>query len=59
MCAIDLPSEKIKNKLIEELYRDYMVILGCGKRSLRFRPPLNVSKEEIDKGLDILKRNLK
>jgi len=58
MCAIDLPSEKIRNELIKRTYKDGMVILGCGEKSIRFRPPLNVSKKEINEGLDILETNL-
>ncbi len=51
MCAIDLPSGEIRNQLQNELYNEGMIILGCGKRSLRFRPHLNVSKAEIDLAL--------
>ena len=33
-----------------------MVILPCGKKSLRFRPPLDVTAAEADEALDILRR---
>ena len=33
-----------------------MVILGCGERSLRFRPPLDVTAAEVDEAIDILGR---
>ena len=26
------------------------MILGCGEKSIRFRPPLNITESEIDKG---------
>jgi len=58
MCAIDFPTEGIRNEVKNKMYRDGMVILGCGERSLRFRPPLNVSEEEIDKGVNILERDI-
>ena len=32
-----------------------MMILGCGKRSVRFRPPLDVTASEISEALGILK----
>ena len=31
-----------------------MIILGSGDQSIRFRPHLNVSIEEIDTALDII-----
>ena len=30
------------------------MILGLGELSVRFRPPINISKSEIDMGMDIL-----
>jgi L-lysine 6-transaminase len=59
MIAIDLPSEKDRNNVIKKMYKDGMVILGCGEKSIRFRPPLNVSEKEIDEGLDILETSIK
>ena len=51
MCAIDLPSVEARNRLQNELYEKGVIILGCGTHSLRFRPHLNVSMEEIDLAL--------
>ncbi|GAB5465928.1 MAG: L-lysine 6-transaminase [Candidatus Kapaibacteriales bacterium] len=31
-----------------------LLILKCGKQSIRFRPPLNISKEELDTALNII-----
>ena len=35
------------------------LILGCGHKSVRFRPHLNISKEEIDIACDMLDNSLK
>lgn len=51
MCAIDLPNGDQRDQLRDQLYKDGLIILGCGTASLRFRPHLNVSKEEIDLAL--------
>ncbi len=32
---------------------------GCGVRSVRFRPPLNLSRDEADAGLEVLRKSLK
>ncbi len=56
MCAFDLPNSEIRNQVQEDLYQNDMIILGCGDRSLRFRPHLNVSKDEIDLALKKIER---
>jgi L-lysine 6-transaminase len=35
-----------------------LLMLGCGVRSVRFRPALSVSKEDIDQGVEIVARVL-
>jgi 4-aminobutyrate aminotransferase-like enzyme len=35
-----------------------MMVLPCGDVSVRFRPALIVSAEEIDRGLDLLRQSL-
>jgi L-lysine 6-transaminase len=56
MCAIDLPDGAAREATGERAFELGMVILGCGERSLRFRPPLDVTAAEIDEALDILGR---
>jgi len=58
MCAIDLATGDQRNALREELWKDGMIILTCGEQSLRFRPHLNVSKEEIRIALDKIENNI-
>ena len=47
MCAMDLPSGEERNKLQALLYKENVIILSCGDQSIRFRPHLNVTTEEI------------
>jgi L-lysine 6-transaminase len=54
MCAIDFPDGPTRDKVADEAYEMGMMILGCGKRSVRFRPPLDVTVEEITEALAIL-----
>jgi L-lysine 6-transaminase len=56
MCAIDLPDGEIRGATADRAYELGMVILGCGEQSLRFRPPLDVTRDEIDEAVEILKR---
>jgi L-lysine 6-transaminase len=55
MCAIDLPDGKARGALADRAFELGVVILGCGERSLRFRPPLDVTAAEVDEALGILR----
>jgi L-lysine 6-transaminase len=56
--AFDCPSKEARDRLLKSLSARRMLALACGERSIRFRPPLNVSRPEIDMGLDLLTRAL-
>ena len=57
-CAFDLPSSVERDKLIQEAYRNNLLILGCGIKSIRFRPHLTVSKSEIDFAIDVIRKSV-
>ena len=59
LCAMDLPSAAEREKARKALYAEGLLILQCGEKGLRFRPPLDVTREEIDEGIGILERVLK
>ena len=40
--------------LLAALYRDGAIVLGSGDRSVRFRPHLTISREELDQLSDLL-----
>ncbi len=58
MCSFDLPWPELRNKFAQSCYKDKLIILGCGEKSIRFRPALNVTKEGLDEGLKIIKKIL-
>jgi len=58
MCSFDLPSSETRNRFKENCLREKLIILGCGEKSIRFRPPLNITKDEIDEGLNIIRKVL-
>jgi L-lysine 6-transaminase len=59
MIAFDLPTTDQRNKAKDAIWRNGLLVLPCGERSLRFRPPLNLSAAEADAGLDMVRRSLK
>ena len=59
LCAVDVPSTAFRNTVVNRLRDDERVLmLGCGDRTLRFRPSLTVSVEELDRAVDALDRVL-
>ena len=48
-----------RNKAKDAIWKNGLLVLPCGERSLRFRPPLNLSAAEADTGLDLVRRSLK
>lgn len=56
MIGLKLKS-KVAVEVIESCIKDGLIVLSA-KEKVRLLPPLNISKEELDKGLDILKRVL-
>jgi L-lysine 6-transaminase len=59
MIAFDLPSTDLRNKAQARIVESGMLLLGCGVRSIRFRPPLNLTAGEADAGLEIVRKALR
>ena len=58
-CAFDLAASDKRQVLRNKAYEKGLVVLGSGERSIRFRPPLTINKQEIDEGVGILRKSLK
>jgi len=59
MCAFDLRSKSERDAFIKRLHQNGLLMLGCGERSVRFRPPLNLSMSEMNEGISIIRQTLK
>lgn len=59
MCAFDCPSPEDRDRIRKVIYKNKMIVLGCGPRAIRFRPALNVSDEDIKEGVRILRQSIK
>jgi len=58
-CAMDLDAHQNRELIKEKALEKGLMLIGCSDRTIRFRPPLNLSKAEADEGIDILRRCLK
>jgi len=59
MCAFDLPTPEKRDELQKKLYAKDLIVVTCGATTIRFRPPLIISSEEISEALGILDKTLK
>ncbi len=57
-CAFDLPTKEDRNAFLAKAYENGLLLVGSGNRSVRFRPPLNLSATEVDLGMDIIAKSL-
>ena len=59
MCAFTLPSAELRDAIVSKLRTDeHVMVLGCGTSSLRVRPALTITIDEIDRGIAALDRVL-
>ena len=59
MCAFSLPDAALRDEVLTALREDeHVLLLGCGTRSVRFRPALTVSPEDLAAGVAALDRVL-
>jgi L-lysine 6-transaminase len=55
MCALSLPTPAQRDELIARLWDRRVIMLASGTHSVRFRPPLTVSRSEIDVAVDAVR----
>lgn len=58
LIAFDLDTNELRDRVIRDALAADMLVLGCGTRSIRLRPHLDVGREVLDSALDILERIL-
>ncbi len=58
MCALDVPGGPHRDRAVRLLREEHVIVLPCGERSIRFRPALDVTEQELEFGLAALDRTL-
>ncbi|TAL69137.1 MAG: L-lysine 6-transaminase [Bacteroidetes bacterium] len=53
-CAFDVINSELRNKLKQNCFKEGLLILPCGEKSIRFRPPLNLNEEHLNEGFSII-----
>ncbi len=58
MCAFDFDDKAIRNDFISHCWKNKLMMLSCGERSVRFRTPLTIQKNELQTGCKIIREVL-
>jgi L-lysine 6-transaminase len=56
MCAFDLADGETRDRFRRHAFENGLLILGCGPRSIRFRPTLSVTRPDVDQAFHIIRR---
>jgi L-lysine 6-transaminase len=56
MCAFDLKDKKARDAFLVSLVKEKLLLVGCGEKSIRFRPHLVITKDEIDTVIQTIQR---
>ncbi|MBF0523985.1 MAG: aspartate aminotransferase family protein [Deltaproteobacteria bacterium] len=54
MLAVTPETKELQDKILKNTFARGLLLLGCGYRDIRFLPPLDVTRREIDLSLEIL-----
>lgn len=53
------PAKKETQKVLNRAFRQGLILLSCGVSTVRLIPPLTITREDLEKGLDILEKVVK
>lgn len=59
LCSFDLPNKELRDDFRMRSEKEKLLILGCGVKSIRFRPMLNITDDELEEGLQVIEKVLK
>lgn len=58
LCAFDLPTTEERDDFLARAYEKELLILGCGPRTVRFRPSLAITEDDARLALNLTGRAL-
>lgn len=59
MIGLELDTPALRDVVVQRCFEKGLLILGCGQKTLRFLPPIDVRPREVDLGLAVLDRVFK
>jgi len=58
LCSFDFPNKEMRNTFINKGLEHNVLFLGCGEKTIRFRPALCIEQKHIDEGLTVMEKIL-
>jgi L-lysine 6-transaminase len=59
LCAFDFPTPELRDQFRTAAEKEKLLILGCGTKTIRFRPMLNITDDELEEGLQVIEKVLR
>lgn len=59
MIGVEFSKEIYKDLIPKIAFRKGLLVMGCGRKTIRITPPLIITRDEADKGLDMFEDILK
>jgi L-lysine 6-transaminase len=59
LCAFDFPTPELRDQFRIAAEKEKLLILGCGTKTIRFRPMLNITDDELEEGLQVIEKVLR
>ncbi len=53
-----VPARELCDRIVDRAYYNGLLLLACGKSTVRFMPPLSVTRAEVDEALEIVERTM-
>jgi len=50
---------KLRDKIVKNAYKKGLILLPCGKSSIRYIPPLVITEDQLNSGIDVLEESIK
>jgi 4-aminobutyrate aminotransferase len=52
------PAEKLRDRIVENAFQHGLLLLGCGKSTIRIAPPLLVNRSQVDQAMEIFEQSI-
>jgi L-lysine 6-transaminase len=59
LCSFDFPTKELRDEFRTQAEKERLLILGCGTQTIRFRPMLNITDDELEEGLQVIEKVLR
>ncbi|MGH9879465.1 MAG: aminotransferase class III-fold pyridoxal phosphate-dependent enzyme, partial [Nitrososphaerales archaeon] len=59
MIAVEFESKERRDKVLQEAFKNGLILLPAGQKAMRVIPPLIITQKEIDEGVEIFEKSLK